>query len=52
MQVCGDCRYYKDGYCFRHPPVWKPESRPQLIHPQVSASHEACGDFKPDQGSE
>jgi hypothetical protein len=46
MPQCKDCRYYKDGMCYREPPKFKPEARSSCTHPAVNPNDEACGEYK------
>ena len=53
--ICGDCRHWRAGQCFRFPPVvtlWPMDNQHPVLYapgnwrPDVAATEPACGEFK------
>ena len=48
-QVCGDCKHWFSGECFRYPPqmaTWPNDNQPTPTRPSVAAADRACGEFQ------
>lgn len=53
--ICGDCKHWRAGECFRYPPtvtLWPNDNQPPVLYtpanwrPPVAANEPACGEFQ------
>ena len=43
--MCRDCKYYKEGYCYRYPPIGEYTTNMNLRRPTVMQDIDWCGEF-------